>query len=311
LRLVGFTQVRNEEDVIEAAIRHNLRSLDAIDVLDHGSDDATPGILDALVREGLPLSVRRDDSLELRQGEVATAAARRLLADGADLVFPVDADEFLCMPSREVFERVVASADPTLHLLLPWLTYLPSLEGEGDVVARLKRAKRTTNERHGLCKVVVRRALLDAPDAEIPAGNHRVRDGRGQLPHELVSGDIAALAHVPIRSVGQFTAKIAVGALALRLAGGEGSTAFHWQETFDALVAGTPLTPERLVAIAANYGVAPERRVDPATVTWVEDPFVRDIALRYTPAGPPNPLARILTFGERVAAEVARTTGGL
>ena len=314
MRVVGVTLVRNEEDVIEASIRHNLRSLDALTVIDHGSDDATPAILDALVREGLPVTVSRDDSIEMLQGDMTTAAVRALLADGADLAIPIDADEFLCMPSRERFERVVASADPTLHLVMPWLTYLPDLDAAGDIVARLRHARRLTDERHGLYKVIVRRSFLDTPDAEVPPGNHRVRinDGRAQLEHEALPGSVAALAHVPVRSVGQFTAKIAVGTLAIRLADlDDKKIAFHWQEEFDALVAGKPLTRARLVAIAANYSVTPERRLDPAAVQWVEDPFIGDVALRYTPSAAPNPLARILSFGERVAAEIARTTGGL
>jgi len=68
---------------------------------------------------------------------------------------------------------------------------------------------------------------------------------------------------------------------------------------------------ERLAAIAANYSVIKGQRLDPAQVRWIEDPFIGDIALRYTPDRPANPLARILLFGERVASELARTTGGL
>jgi len=313
VRVVGFTLVRNEEDVIEASIRHNLRSLDAITVVDHGSDDATPQILASLVREGLPVEVRRDDAIELRQSAVTTAEVRRLLAAGADLAIPIDADEFVRMPSRARFEQVVASAEPTWHLAMPWLTYLPSLDG-GDIVARLRHAKRLTAERHGVYKVVVRRSLLDTPQADIVTGNHAVRANAGEQrsDHSAISGDVVALAHVPIRSAGQFTSKIAVGTLARRLAAlPEKGVSFHWDEEFDALVAGRPLTAERLAAIAANYSVRPERRLEASQVRWVEDPFIGDLALRYTPQRPPNPLARILAFGERVAAEVARTTGGL
>ncbi|MBK6394485.1 MAG: hypothetical protein IPF73_07205 [Betaproteobacteria bacterium] len=51
---------------------------------------------------------------------------------------------------------------------------------------------------------------------------------------------------------------------------------------------------------------------DPAAIRWIDDPFLgEDLVLRHTPATPVNPLARILGFGERVAAEIARTTGGL
>lgn len=305
---------RNEEDIVEASIRHNLRSLDALTVVDHGSDDATPDILAALVREGLPLDVRRDESLELRQTEITTAHVRRLLGDGADLCVPVDADEFLRMPSRATFERVVAAADPELHLAMPWLTYLVPPDDSGDIIARLARARRVNRERHGLAKVVVRRSLLDTPLATIGEGNHEVRSHEGgeRIAHEALPGEVAALAHVPVRSAAQWTAKVAVSTLAYRLANrDDGSFAFPWQEEFDAIVAGRPVAPERIAAIVANYGVAPDQRVDPAGVEWIEDPFTTELRLRYTPDRPPNPLARILAFGERVAAEVARTTGGL
>lgn len=314
MRIVGVTIVRNEEDIVEASVRHNLRSLDALCVVDHGSDDATPAILDALAREGLPLEILNDASLELRQSEVTTGHARRLLEGGADLCVPIDADEFLCMRSRAVFERAVAAADPTLALVMPWLTYLPSFDGPGDIVQRLAHARRMPAERHGLSKVVVRRSLLDTPHARVGAGNHRIQPGDGQasFPHEALPGEVAAIAHVPVRSAAQLTAKVAVGSLAVQLADlDDRAVAFHWREEFDALLAGQPITRERLTAIVANYGVAPSHRVDPAGVEWVEDPFLAPIELRYTPATPPNPLARILTFGERVAAEVARTTGGL
>jgi len=80
---------------------------------------------------------------------------------------------------------------------------------------------------------------------------------------------------------------------------------------FDALLAGRPVTTERLASIVANYSVARDRRLDPAQVRWIEAPFIGDVALRYTPDRSANPLARILLFGERVASELARTTGGL
>jgi hypothetical protein len=314
LRLVGFTLVRNEEDVIEASIRHNLRSLDAIAVVDHASDDATPAILDALVAEGLPITVRRDASLELRQAAATNAGVRELLAGGADLAIPIDADEFLRLPSRERFEALVAANDPAVHLAMPWQTYLPPLDEHGDLAGRLRRARRLSAERHGLHKVVVRRSFLDTPRAEIGTGNHRVtaNDPGGRNPHDAVPGDVAAMAHVPIRSVAQFTAKIAVGALAVRLADlADKTLAFHWHEEFEALVAGQPLTPARVATIVANYSVPPERRLALENVEWVDDPFVGDLALRYTPRAEPNALARVLAFGERVAAEVGRTTGGM
>jgi hypothetical protein len=302
LRIVGFTVARNEEDIVEATVRHNLLSLDALTVVDHGSDDATPDILASLVREGLPLTVERDESLGLRQSELTTEHARRMFESGADLCLPLDADEFLRMPSRPLFERVVAASEASVHLAISWTTYLPRFDAPGDLVARLAHARRPRDEQHGIYKVIVRRSLLDQPRAIVCAGNHGVDygDGRGQLPHDALPASVVAVAHVP------------VGRLSRRLAGlDDSATSPHLRDEYDAILAGRPLTQEHLTAIVANYSVPPQRRVDPASVAWIEDPFLADIELRYTPSQPPNPLARILTFGERVAAEVARTTGGL
>ncbi|HET9338940.1 MAG TPA: glycosyltransferase family 2 protein [Casimicrobiaceae bacterium] len=314
MRIVGFMVARNEEDIVEATVRHNLLTLDALTVVDHGSDDATPGILASLVREGLPLTVERDETLGLSQSRVTTEHARRMFENGADLCVPLDADEFLRMPSRPVFERVVAAAEASVHLAMSWTTYLPRFDAPGDLVARLAHARRPREEQHGIYKVIVRRSLLDQPRAIVCAGNHGVDygDGSGQLPHDALPPSVVSVAHVPVRSVGQLTAKVAVGRLSRRLAGlDDSATSPHLRDEYDAILAGRPLTREHLTAIVANYSVPPQRRVDPATIAWIEDAFLADIELRYTPAQPPNPLARILTFGERVAAEVARTTGGL
>ena len=75
-------------------------------------------------------------------------------------------------------------------------------------------------------------------------------------------------------------------------------------------MAGKPPSRERLESIAANYSAPRDRCVDPAKVAWIDDPFLADIHLRYS-ARKPSPLAQVLAFGERVAAEVARTTGGM
>ena len=73
--------VRNEADIIEAFVRHNLAVVDRLAVVDHGSFDGTTEILAALVREGLPLTVGRDERAGFFQPEVLTPLARELLRD--------------------------------------------------------------------------------------------------------------------------------------------------------------------------------------------------------------------------------------
>jgi glycosyltransferase involved in cell wall biosynthesis len=49
--LVGLAVVKNEADIIEAMIRHNLQFLDALVVVDNASADQTAQIVGALVPE--------------------------------------------------------------------------------------------------------------------------------------------------------------------------------------------------------------------------------------------------------------------
>lgn len=298
MRLVGLSIVRNEEDILEASIRHNLRALDAIAVVDHGSDDATPSIVDALVAEGLPVDRVREEALEFRPAALRDAHAARLLAAGADIVVPVDADEFLRLPSRGEFEHAVRAAGAGALLAIPSTIHaLPFADESGSgpgIAARLLRARRREDGRPAERKVVVHGGAAEA------------RDGR-PTPRDLDAA-VASIAHVPIRGAAQFIGKVAVGYLARLLAGD--TPGGPWAEAYPTILAGHRYTDDELVAILANYGAETDRR-DPAVVRWVDAPIDVGAKLRATSGAAQRPLARILAFGERVAAEIARTTGGL
>jgi len=103
VRLLGAAHVRNEADIVEAFVRHNLVLLDGIAIVDHASVDATPDILRVLKDEGLihfrwhlpDRGTGRLSSLAFQavnshfqhpgaEDAAATAAAARGLADIAD-----------------------------------------------------------------------------------------------------------------------------------------------------------------------------------------------------------------------------------
>jgi hypothetical protein len=60
MRLFGMAMLRNEADIVEAFVRHNLTILDGIAIVDHASFDGTTEILARLRSEGLPLRIVRD-----------------------------------------------------------------------------------------------------------------------------------------------------------------------------------------------------------------------------------------------------------
>jgi hypothetical protein len=316
MKLFGMAMARNECDVIEAFVRHNLTVLDGLLVVDHGSMDATPKILAAMVREGLPLEVASETRLEFRQSEVVSAAVRRLLANGADFVFLLDSDEFLKVPSRSRLEAALSSLPQGMHAVQEWHTYVPDFSRPLDSVAIIRSARRVASAQQGLYKAVVSRHFLDSP-AVIAEGNHWVQtrqgEGHATAQHARLLAEESSIAHVPIRSAAQFRAKMAVGWLACLMQHDRPpSLCYHWGEAYADLREGKPLTPETLSRVAGTYGL-PEGQQKPPTVELVDDPFLADISLRYQGATRVRAFPLVLQFAEQLAKSVAnaKATGFL
>src|ERR1700732_4975458 len=129
MKLFGAAMLRNEADVVESFVRHNLALLDGLLVVDHGSSDGASEILDALVAEGLPLEVERDASVGYLQSEIMTRTVRNAFTrHGADFVFALDGDEFLRIARRDLLDGVLATLPHGLHAAMQWQTYVPEFD---------------------------------------------------------------------------------------------------------------------------------------------------------------------------------------
>ena len=138
MKLAAVAMVRNEADIIESFVRHNLQYLDRLVVVDHNSDDGTAEILLQLQRENLPLTVERETILAFNQAHRLTQDARNLaVAEKPDWIFCLDADEFIRTPSRAALESVL-DGTPGDAVVIPWQTYLPS---EDELRAELIRGR--------------------------------------------------------------------------------------------------------------------------------------------------------------------------
>ena len=310
--LWGVAMVRNEADIVEAFVRHNLSILDGLLVIDHGSADTTLDILNALCRERLPLVVMKNDAVGYMQQAVMTQAVRHAFATTrADFAFPLDADEFVKAVSRTELERALASIPPDAHGLLAWPTYVPELRRPApDILAALRGARRAVCEGRGLTKAVVARRFLQATDEVLSSGNHWVQGHpdakvRGTRKHALVTDRVAAIAHVPIRSVEQFIAKVAIKKL------GRVAAKIDWrpdaasQVAYEALRSGEPVSVDSLERAAVNWSVAHGSWRDAGEVTLVDDPFLAPIALRYTPLAAADSLPLVLAAVEKLVRRLA------
>ena len=305
MKLWGVAMARNEADVIEAFIRHNLTVLDGIAIVDHLSQDGTYEILQAMVEEGLPVFLAREGALEFDQFAICNRLARHVFATSdVDWVFPLDADEFVKTPSRAALEAALLADLGAPGATLDWLTYVPTVFAN-DALATLRAMRRLPVERHGLAKVAVSRQFVRADGLAIANGQHHLL--RGDAKHHTrvavppISPDIAAIAHVPVRSARQFTTKIALGWLAsLKTLGDAKAVAFHWREAFEYLRSGRPLSALQLKAFAVNYSIPMDRWLPVDTVELVDDPFLADIGVRHAHRGIDDPLALVLAYAERL-----------
>ena len=126
------------------------------------------------------------------------------------------------------------------------------------------------------------------------------------VPRRLarLRSDVAALAHLPVRSAEQIARKVTVGWLAHRAARRrDADLAFHWRELFEMFErAGLP-SSSGLQTIAANYGITRAHWLPMSDIALVEDPLPAGVPSRYdrlkfTDAGP-----RVRAFAARLAKE--------
>jgi|GEM_PF-2011402 len=236
-RVVAISGVRNECDVIEAFVRHTTALVDHLMILDNGSTDGTREILASLVGEGLPITVKYSDSLGYSQSVWMTALMHEAAQDPeAEWILPLDADEFFSANVRELLSPGSAAPSRDRVMAIPLRTYLPE-GGSPCPVNPFLRAHRylVHKAENWESKVIVPANIAREADVVLEQGNHMVSRNFSQLESEPVS-DKFFIAHFPIRSLGQYSAKVAIGWLQYLATPGRLETwGYHWRDAFERL----------------------------------------------------------------------------
>ncbi len=256
-RIVAISSVKNEIDIIEPFVRHALAHADHLVVGDDGSTDGTLEILRALQHEGLPLTVVEDATAGKYLSQRMTRLMREHAVErhGADWVLPLDADEFLILHNDAPPVPEGSRTDATISLR--WRTYVPD---ETDDPAKrnpvLRIRHRLEEEALAYVKVIVPRALAARPDAVLSRGSHGLFVG-GRVC-ESIDARGACLAHFPVRSPGQYLAKVAISAFQQQTMGVQPSDlAFHLWAPYE-------LLKRDIAAFAASIGDGARRFAVPA-----------------------------------------------
>ncbi len=182
-------------------------------VIDNVSSDNTVDIIKAFIAEGLPihLAERGDPSTPLSRLNLYTVIDMAVDVLGADLVVPLDADEFLYhtdgINPREALEALDEKTEYTAF----WRNYI--YESEPDIAKGCMPNNFThyRNERlecsKWLHKAIASRYLIKEWGAGFCPGTHFLEYPDAQQPVNKVIHDKLVFAHFPIRSHAQIIRK--------------------------------------------------------------------------------------------------------
>lgn len=238
MRVVAVTRIYNEDDIVEAFVRHHAKFADHHIFLDNGSADRTLEILEHLRSEGHELSCFRQRCCffnEIYQNTFLYNAAARYF--DADWVLFLDADEFVDGRKSQLSlkDRLGRLPEHIDSLKLNMINYHDS---HLDDVIELNvpvRIRRRWPHPHDVFKICLRASLRDRM-VTIDAGNHQALRA-GEPVSAEVERDIL-LAHYVRRSPWQAIAKSLIGRLKVLAAGQDAVRqlrSLHYLPTFEAL----------------------------------------------------------------------------
>lgn len=212
IEALGIARVKNEADVIEAFVRHNLGFMDAMFIVDNDSVDGTREILVQLCRDGLPIVLFDDPFVADLQEDKITAMYRRVVPKFKPrFVFLLDADEFIVAESREALFCQLRTLPPGVQGRYFWRTYIPApTQTQSEISDPLRSItyRRTAENPPTPKSIIATKSNIDKK-LKIHRGNHDVEYAGRCLP--AVELQDIALAHLPVRSVDQAISKTLVG----------------------------------------------------------------------------------------------------
>jgi len=147
MKIVSFTMVNNESEIIESFIRYNYNFVDEMVIIDNGCTDSTIRIVRNLISEGFKITIY-DESLEAyNQYRLDNKYLNKIIDEiKPDIILPMDADEFLTGDTnpRDVLEHLELDC----IYYVTWRRYVTKKNPGHVVVAGIPAKAIATRERH-------------------------------------------------------------------------------------------------------------------------------------------------------------------
>jgi hypothetical protein len=210
IRICGVCVIKDATDLVPFLCGHYLRiGFDRLVFIDDGSSDGTFEKLQAISRARCNVSVQRASLGPLRQAALMTEAANQVIADGYNVVFPFDSDEFWNIDAQRI--RATASAGPSGVFVGHWVNFVasrrrpqPSRRGLLAIVNRAPALADVNLEsvqcfqRSFVCVSAPKIGFKADGPVQLERGQHRLAAG----PTNVLASDLEAF-HLPLRSINE------------------------------------------------------------------------------------------------------------
>lgn len=286
--LLGLSVVKNEADIIEAMVRHNLRYLDHMVIYDNGSLDGTVDILHALAAETGRVEVRIDTRAGHLQKRIINGFLRtRALEYEPTQVVLLDGDELICADVDMFRDTLLNCSDP---VSIGWTTFVPTAT---DDLSILNPALRIQHRRVKELPLY-RKTTVPAPaigQSRVTAGSHVLKRDRAVIKAAFF--DEIKIAHYPVRTKNQILTKALLGHWSIRQRTGDEREGRQWHQIAAKYLENGRMDDDDFFEVAKMYAAkqAPE---------LIHQPLGYDtsLSLKYFDLGRIDPLFALAHFTE-------------
>lgn len=199
-KIVSYTILNNEEDIIESFVRYNFVYIDKMIIIDNGCTDHTIDILKLLIKEGYDIEIFDESLVDFEQFGIMNKYLQKIANEyDSDIVIPLDSDEFLMCDSKRVRDVLEKMSLDKVYLV-QWQNFV--LRKEDDEKEMFICRKIKYSYLHRDYKVIIPTRLI-TKDMILRTGQHDIlaeKIERVLLP-EL------KLAHFSYRSIEQAKTK--------------------------------------------------------------------------------------------------------
>ena len=181
MKIVSFTMVNNESEIIESFIRYNYNFLDEMYIIDNGCTDNTIKILHNLKNDGYKIVIY-DESLEAYdQFRLDNKYLNKIIEESnPDLIIPLDADEFIISDHKDPRKEMEKlSLDKIYYVNWQWYVMTEKDDSKETFIPRrlkycLKRTVWNYSDGTPVTKVILPARYFKEKKLTMSMGHHTV-----------------------------------------------------------------------------------------------------------------------------------------